>query len=450
MSVEAVRDLTSRTELTLDLLDDTRGWRERLVETFEFRSTHYVRVRSSYQIRLDRGRLGLFGADPGLQQVRVRLPVTTRPKRSLVGFNVTANDVRGHLPLRTTIADVQTAYLMRLAERSAAREVILSGLDSGVLRAIASFTPGVFLGFRRFGPVWGLTRYLRSGLSIDVGLSDVVRWQSLLRETRRIIPEVLGERPDPFSSAEQFLLAVPLVTPTPDSTAKVEELVGGYASAVSAAHGAEDVDFLEVLGEYGRRWEMFVDALVPVNEPFLVKIHEDRPLGLRLGGYCKQLLWAGDARSYHLEVRTVDPAVVLGRGTKVLDPLGNKVGFGWWEGRRLTRDAVSLYGSDPDRPYFVELVVRLRPAWSVRTLAATVETLALLAIAVIAFVDLGEDRLGKLAVLSVPTSFAMALLATREQTSLAAHVQRFTRTRMLMELIALWAVSVHQLIFRSS
>ena len=311
-----VVDLTGDTELTLRLMDDPWRWRERLVETFEFRSAQYVRVRSSYQVRLSRDLI-----DPrdelAARTIRVRMPVTTRPKQPLVGFNVEANDERAYLPLRTEIAATQAAYLGMLIASSQVGPAVSPGLTAPVLRAICSFTPGVYRGFTAWRHDGRLAAYLRAGLGIDITVGQVAHWRRMLEPVRDTLTAVLGEPPLQTSSSEEFLLAVPLVEPVPQSTDAVEALVASYAAAVAAADTSSDEVLLERLGDYGRRWEVLVDATLPVDEPRLVKVEEERPLGWRMGGHCTQRLWLADAPSYHLEARALDPAVVFRRKVEI-------------------------------------------------------------------------------------------------------------------------------------
>jgi hypothetical protein len=444
-----VVDLTGDTELTLRLMDDPWRWRERLVETFEFRSAQYVRVRSSYQVRLSRDLIDP-GGEVAARMIRVRMPVTTRPKQPLVGFNVEANDERAYLPLRTEIAATQAAYLGMLIASSHAGPAVSSGLTAPVLRAICSFTPGVYRGFTAWRHEGRLAAYLRAGLGVDVKVGQVAHWRRMLEPVRYTLTAVLGEPPLQTSSSEEFLLAVPLVEPVPQSTDAVEALVASYATAVAAADTSSDEVLLERLGDYGRRWEVLVDATLPVDEPRLVKVEEERPLGWRMGGHCTQRLWLADAPSYHLEARALDPAVVFRRKVEIRDTRGVLVGFDVWNGRRVTDDAIAIYSSEPLRPYLADMLVRLRPVWTVRALILCAQALGVLALSVVALVDLGDDRVGKLAILTVPTSLVVALLMAREQTPLAGRLLWFGRVSLLVGLVLLWAAAVHQLLVRGS
>lgn len=438
-----VRDLTDDVDLTLRLLDRHAAWRERLVETFEFRSTDHVRVRSSYQVRLSRDLLGPWAADPAVGAVRVRLPLTTRPKRPLVGFNVQVAGGRGYLPLRSRIASIQAQYIGELVASSPAQPKVAPLLTQALLEAICSFTPGTVVDFEPQRYDDALTDYLVEGTGLPVSRKDVARWRHELAEPAEILASVLAESPEPKSSSEQFLLAVPLLGPS--SVEEVDGLVMQLRTAILAARDAGDEELLEVLGEYGRRWEVLVDAEVPVDQPFLAKIEEDRPLGVGFGGRCTQRLWVGDAPSYHLEVRLFDSAIAFDDEAHVRDATGVLVEQQRWDGRRITNDAISLYTSDPDRPYFLDLTVRLRSAGPVRVLSGIVSLLAVSAIGLLLVVDLEDQRVEKVAVLSIPTTFAVAVLAIREQTSLASRVQRGRQAAMFVGLVLLWAAAIYQL-----
>lgn len=438
-----MRDLTDDVDLTLRLLDRQADWRERLVETFAFESTDHVRVRSSYQLRLSRELLGARAVDPAIATVRVRLPLTTRPKRPLVGFNVEVAGGRGYLPLRSRIASTQARYIRELVATSPAHAEVAPLLTPALLEAICSFTPGTVVDFEPQKYDDALTDYLVDGTGLAISRSHVARWRQELAEPARILAAALAESQEPKSSSEQFLLAVPLLHPS--SITDIDRLVTQHRTAILAAHHAGDEELLEVVAEYGRRWEVLVDAEVPVDQPFLAKIEEDRPLGVGFGGRCTQRLWVGDAPSYHLEVRLFDSAISFDHKAHVRDATGGLVEQRRWDGRRITNDAISLYTSDPDRPYFLDLTVRLRSAGPVRVLSGIVSLLAVSAIALLVLVDLKEQRVEKVAVLSIPTTFAVAVLAIREQTSLASRVQRGRQAAMFVGLVLLWGAAIYQL-----
>lgn len=441
-------DLTSRSAVTYALLDDTWSWRERLVETFEFRSTHHVRVRSSYQVRLDPQIVQPFTASTP-NAARLLLPITTRPKLPLVGFDMEVDDRRAYLPLRRELAGVQSGYLLHLLSASSCRAELVGRIPPALLEAICAFTPGVFEAFgggrARAVPFLQTTRYLRSGLGIDVTRGHVRAWERRLQPAAEILAGQLDERPDPSSSSEHVLLALPLLGPLPSSTEEIGRMVDDYVGAIRLARDEEEYPFLVTLAEYGRRWELMVDATVPVGTPTMVKVHEDRPLRLKRRGRCTQRLWTGDAASHHTVWRVLDPAVRFVGKPRGRDVRG-RLALGSWEGRRVTDDALALYTSDEVRDDFVDVTMRVRPTTAVFAPMVVTQLLAAAAIVAAFKVRLGEDRVGPLALLVVPTSFIVALLLVREQTSLAARLQRWPRLCLLGELCLLWAIAIHRLL----
>lgn len=378
--------------------------------------------------------------------VRLLLPVTTRPKRPLVGFDLDVDDARAHLPLRRTLAELQAGYLLHVLARSSAAEDVSRLITADILRAVCGFTPGVVSGFRQLGEARRLAAYLRSLLRCDVSTQAVRRWLHRLEVPAGSLAAALEEPRDAHSASENVLLAVPFMGQRPTSEAQIDKLVERYAAGLDIAQRAGDArDFVVALAEYGRRWELIAEAVVPIDEPFLTKVHEDRPLGLVLGGHCRQRLWCGDAASYHMEARARDPAVIFEAEASTHDPLGRQVGFGVWEGRRLTHDAIALYTSDIDRPLVVDITMRLRVAALVQLPAALTAVLALLACVAVLMLPLGRERVGTLAFLTVPVSLIVAFLVVREQTSLATRLQRGSHTVLLAEVFALWWASIHRL-----
>jgi len=83
-----VLDLTRSSDFTFTLLADTWAWRQRLVETFTLGSRWHAAVRSSYQVELPSGLLDPFSGEGSVEGVRAIFPLTTRPKRPLLGFEI--------------------------------------------------------------------------------------------------------------------------------------------------------------------------------------------------------------------------------------------------------------------------------------------------------------------------------------------------------------------------
>lgn len=441
--IDRILDLSKTSELTLALLSDTRAWRQRLVEEFDIGSRWHAVVTSGYQLELPRQVLNdAAGSAVALDKfdgVRVLLPVTTRPKMPLLDFGVRGpGHVPAHLLLRVSIAAIQAEYLARLRDASP-DAVIAAGLPDELVEAICVFTPQVY---REFDPDvhWKpepVARYLSEGLQIAVPPDVVSTLVELQREAGEVLIDVLREPGDPLSSSEQVLLALPRLEPLPKTVEEVERVVHDYVAAVVAASRGDDIGLLVALGEYGRRWEAIVETVVPIHEPATVTIVEQRPLNLQRR-ITRQRVALGDARSAHAQFAISDPAVEL-QGFDVMDPFGGRVGVPHLEGVRETAEALALYSGDPDRPYFVDVELKLRPALDLRVAAWAFELLVLAA-AIIGLTYDGRQLAEIFALLTVPTTFAVALLMVREQTSLGAHLMRWSRRRLLVWAGALWVV----------
>jgi hypothetical protein len=123
---------------------------------------------------------------------------------------------------------------------------------------------------------------------------------------------------------------------------------------------------------------------------------------------------------------------------KVLDVWG-KDATGWLETVRHTREALAIYSSEPQRPYYVTLEACLsvaRPLALSTVLLCLASLLAIVATSVIGFSGPVGDRL---AVLAIPTTIAAAFVLAREQTALATRLQWIPRTVLAAITLALWA-----------
>ncbi len=290
-----------------------------------------------------------------------------------------------------------------------------------------------------------LLSYLNEGLSFPVLADDVERWRSKTEVAGAVLSRRLDEPPEKLSSSEEILLAVPLIEPAPTSVAAVDTIVDRYFAQVIKADEANDDPYLSVLAEYGRRYELICEVEVPLLEPFRIKVEEDRPLGLEAKGVTTHEIVIGGSRSMHIEARTADSNVVLGKKMALQDPLGNDISRRM-ELIRITEEGLALYSSDQKRPYIATLSLKLRVAFQL-TIAAVLLT-AISALAAVAALTLSEDRflVASLGVLLLPTTVASAFVLTREDSPLATRLQRFWRSSLAIATLVLWCVVVGRLI----
>jgi hypothetical protein len=161
-----------------------------------------------------------------------------------------------------------------------------------------------------------------------------------------VLTGVLDESPDPFSSSECVLLALPDMRHAPKTSETIAALVRRYARAIRLAEEAGDTAVLQALADYGRRWELIVEATVPLGRPWRIRVEEDRPL-CWTKGKSQQVLALGDAQSVHFEVDVTDPTVALREGSyRLLDHRGDDVSQWLVEDVRDTKETLSLYTSE--------------------------------------------------------------------------------------------------------
>lgn len=448
-SVDCV-DLSEDSAFLLVLLDDTLRWRQRLVETIELESMHHARVASSYQVEFPPDLVRPFLGGRKSSSVRVLLPITTRPKRALLTFDLVGpSGSPAHLLPRSSIAALEAEYLRRVVVSSSARDD-LSVLSEDLLTAICEFSPAVYESFIATASRWrrrerATAAYLSEGLGFDVPVEDVAQLLELEDEIASKLAAALDERPEPLSSSEHVLLALPRMLQRPQSVAELIGIFHGYQRAVEAAARANDVDLLVALADYGRRWEVIAELEMPLNQPATVKLVEDRPLGLGWRARTTQTVAMKDARTFHLEALVRDHAVEI-RDFDVRTPTGAPVRVPPLESARATADKLALYSADGDRPYYALLTIWLRSTAVERSIVVGLLILIVSAVVVGARLPDREEAISRLGILVVPTTFASALLFLRERTSLAVRVQRSGRALVALATAVLWVILLFRVV----
>lgn len=308
--------------------------------------------------------------------------------------------------------------------------------------------PQVFQWFEATNPTGlehALAEYLADGVRFPVSRADILRWIGPSREAGDILRKALDEPPERYSSAELVLLALPRMDPLPRSVHEIDRIVGGFWDAIRLTHEAGDDELLSALAEYGRRWEVIVETEVPIDEPTTIRLIEDRPLGLDQSGWIEQVVSLGDTQSASVQVRVIDNTVGV-RDFDVQDLDRRAIGIPLLEAARKTSEGFSLYSAVPDRPYYIRIRVRLRALPYVRWTGWLVAAIAGLATLVALVVPDGNNLADNLALLAVPTTFAVALILVREQTALAVRLQMRARTITLIVTGLLWLVVFTRLI----
>jgi hypothetical protein len=451
--VPSTLDLTENAAFLRVLLSDTLAWRQRLVEHFTFGSAEHVRVSSSYQCEFPPELLRPFfrrhETRRPVEAVRALVPITTRPKQAMLGFDCFAPDEQfAPVSRRGDAAALQAGYVRELIATSPAVDVLEGPLSEDLIEAIGAFTPG------RYKRIWeeekkdrrrSLDAYLKQGLKVQVCDASLRASLKECDSAAEVLAGVLDEEPEQMSSSECVLLALPNMRNPPTSDETIAALVRRYARAIRLAEAAGDIAVLQALADYGRRWELIVEVTVPVGRPWRVRVEEDRPLHWAKGK-SRQVLALGDAQSVHFEVDVTDPNVSLKKDSyRLVDHLDEDVPRWLIEDVRDTKETLSLYTSERTRePYYATLEVAFtRPSYV--HLTATLLAILLVVAAITALVVDDGVLVEKLAVLTVPTTFAAALLFLREQTPLGARLDAGRRRVLGLATIALWAVAIVRL-----
>ena len=434
-------DLTTTSDFTLALLDDTLAWRHRMRKELEFGSGDHVRVTTRYHVQFPRPLLNSFVRSPRAERARVLLPLTTRNKAMLLRLRVLGPEgAPAHRLARKSSAAIQAEYLRRLALTSPAGNDFKAVMRSRLFEAICVFMPDTvkkLTNGEADGPA-NLASYLTSGLGFDIDVDRVRRWWTPATQAGQILAEALDEPPDPFSSSEMVLLALPRMDPLPRTLQEIDELVDDYLAGLRAARDTGDRSFLIALADYGRRYEIIVDTRLPLDEPSTLALVEDRELHLSPAGWTVQEVTFGDARSSHVEARTTDHTVQIAQ-FDVRDVHDQPLAPAWIEGLHWTSEALQLYSSEPGRPYYLRLRLRFQAARSLQVTGLMLATITVVA-AVIGLITGEEQLVAVLALLTVPTTLAAALALVREQTALAARA--LARVRLVIEVTIglLWVV----------
>jgi hypothetical protein len=486
-----VLDLTDVDEVTTTLLappPEFHGVRRRVVDQFTLLSANRVLLaRSVNWGPLDglltsvvpaTGRLDTRGRLP--PEVSLLLPLSTLPKRALVGFDLVGpGGSDAHLmPYATSVA-VQGNVVALLAES------IGEPVPTRVRRmvdAVSRFRPGRLsgnhprlapAGSRRLG-IDALHVYLGHQADLWVPEPTLRGWAAVAEPAQQALGAALDEPFDPLSSAETLLLALGELWRDPDvpaalTVADIEEYLGAFVDWVArlAALGQPAEPVLSTVAEYGRRWEALAAVTLDPYRPSLIKMQEQRravlvrqvPTPTADGRPRRRLrpwrvpgrltwLWAaspvalvdldpGGPGSYHVSIGTDDSSIEINTPL-VLDLWNRPVDRIYVEDVQRNREVYAYYSTDVRRPARALLAVGLSVSPDVSRVTGAILILMTLAVGLAALpFEMGADAV---AVVVVPSSFAATLLLTRERSSLAAWVlgpAKLTLLALLMTLAVL-------------
>ena len=322
-----------------------------------------------------------------------------------------------------------------------------------------------------------LVAYLNDWVDFKIKPCHVSDWLLRIEDARVALVEALGEGEDSDSAAECILLAIPFMPVQIKGVADIDRRIDAFRSAVMEM----DPRTRQVLAEYGRRWEVFLESVVPVGQACSLRLSEQRPwvvapspttrqavilLGrqfrvpiprwFRASSTMKQEIPFGDAETTHVEIRAADHSVVIDRPRiqiiewpRISNLDGTRVDFAVADAIRETPDAIAIYASTPDRPYIARIIVRARVRWVHRLLVMCLLLLTTAAAAVTVVLPESADLVASLALLVFPLTLAGTVALGRETTSLAERLLRSRRIGLLLSILVLWSLALLRLLSKA-
>jgi hypothetical protein len=308
-------DLTEDWDVLRTLLMQPDDWRLRAVEQLTVRSARVgVRHRSLHVIPL------ASVLDPHIsdedEKAYVLMPVVMMTKRPLFAFNLTADWQPAYLVQRRATAEIETAHIIALADIEG---VSPDATTEAFLASICEFTPTPWQRFRssyRF-PGLALRRYLEQGATRTPLTITSEEFRALRSESQavgRSLTEALGEGPSKTSSADNPLLAAPLLAERQGirTVADLQEALRGLRSFTDALAASNPRSAaLRALADYGRRWQALAWCEVPLRRPFIIATEHQVPLRFRSRGWARQPFQLADARSNHVTLEVADENVEI-------------------------------------------------------------------------------------------------------------------------------------------
>ncbi|WP_344590416.1 hypothetical protein [Actinomadura vinacea] len=278
------------------------------------------------------------------------------------------------------------------------------------------------------------------------------------------------------SATRNPLIAVPFLPQVMDnlwSHQRIFELLGDLEKFLGQAQcHPEAKEILSVYAKCGGYRTLFAECLVPLDEPFEVKVEEKRilyfggipkggrfNLAQRPGAFSRQVLQIvtfNDAESNHVNIRVPDMNIELKKKAWTIRTESDKE-LDFDKGlAHVTQDAelFSFYATSKKRVERVWLTFKMKPVKSVRATNWTVWILLTTAIGALLWLGFlrRDNRIGmsQIAGLLFPASIAASLLLTRANSTLAMRVNRRDHLLTSFLLLALTGIAIALFIFEAS
>ncbi|MFD9040997.1 hypothetical protein [Streptomyces bottropensis] len=475
-------------ELSFKLLDDLPAWRARSVEHVELTSAQLSKRERVIHVKPLREVPSLHRfvrrvAGPNAESATFILPIVDLPRITLLDFEITVDGQQVYRLTREETGEFQARYLRHIASLTTLPIEIDSRLeeflvaiftfhDSILEEELSKYTKLHKLSKWRTGrkdPQKPVREYLEGEFSNPISPRVFARWQ---RHADAIGNLALTHVPIRLSSAAQNpLLALPRFMREKNLTKRdASRLLARLlrlltAASLRAQQGDENANnFLYSYASYGRRWEVLAKCKVPLNKPFIVKVHDKRPIFFEIPGFqygtrrsflrdrllptARQYVSFADAGSNHIHIRVPDDGVELvpskcrAKNEKydrqALAPSG--------EGKE--REHYSRHDSKHERAKRIWIDCRLRPTrlklgmvWGI--ISATLLAVALIVIYGLTSYDPQHKLKGPdIVAILIPVTFAGSLLIVKESTTLGMHVKKIWQITLMLAMFSLWVLTV--------
>lgn len=310
-------DLSSNVDATVALVASPLEWRVRVVEQIAVDQPHSAMRRRSVQcapLRPLLASIGAVAATAGVgDSALIVLPVAPVAKGPLLEFDISGpGGSDAFLLPRADIATIELTYLMSLAE---AAGVVVPAPSQRIMEAALGFTEATW---QRYTP--RLHQYLADGTGLDESDPALRRWIDLSDRAAALL-RPYGEVSSALNSAvETPALVIPgllddeVLSTLDEATDSVADYLATVTQLIAVEHGdsgqRSDLAFtlLRALFDYGYHYDVMGVFHVPLDEPFVMKISDRRPLSLSvIRNSGRQSIVLADARSNHVALAVTDP-----------------------------------------------------------------------------------------------------------------------------------------------
>ncbi|MFI8391576.1 hypothetical protein [Streptomyces sp. NPDC085540] len=493
MKIDGV-DLRNDPRIVYRLLDGHMGWRSRAVERIEYSSSLWMeRTRIVHVSPLRELLDPLIPSHYGTAWLR--LPIGSFPRQLLFGFDV---EVAGREVYRISKAEHEQLvknYIVEHARRlthairlrgGVAGDLELVLLEKQLhryLAAISAFEAGAWCEAKLKYGNDALVRYLQKGLyptgasrdELWVIRNSVADWKEQLQP---VLPTFSGseELLQTSNPAENPLLVLPSLKARnaldeigniPTALSNLVDFLGVTQQWTESERGGQEIQrkaerVLELYEYVGEFWIAIADCLVPLDEPFMLTVRERRAIepGRRRHSIGGVRSWVTikrndlgprvifrDAHANHVSIGIADPNVEFGKGLEVTHgQAGSRIPVGQDATQEEKEDLILVYSSKVGRPPAPNIRCSIQPVLPIRMIHWVVAIIVFVTFGALVWgsIHFGQLAAAHVALLLTPSTFASALLLSRESSALSGTLARQLRVTIAVLMGALWLFAICQ------